>query len=532
MKKTRLLPLVSVALVLTALAGCNRSVSEDTLVISCTKLGYGLDWLKALTKEYTSKTGVKFKIIEEIGENGIGSIDTQIKSYAGTSDIYGTRPSGFHKYIYRGQITAADGNVYQGVFENLNDVYDGEYEGESGKNTMSKKIDKTFKDYATVGDNTYAVPWANGFVSFCRNLDVWNKFGYSNDYYPRTTDEFFEVLDDMNSKIATDKTKFNNTAPLIYSEANEYYTTITGAWFAQYEGSDRMENFYEGLDPNGEQSDNFYAYQGITESANVLAKLLKKQNGSYVYHHSDSSRDFTQVQNYFLFGASAFMVNGTWLEVESPTARKSNIDWIKIPLVSSIINKLSFDNEETLRNLVTYVDNNPLDGNYTDMPSGVTTDDVDIVRDARNNGSVMRTDYDHLFVVPTWNHKKEMAKAFLKWMYSDEALQLFYTTMNGHHLPATLSQGEYSNEGITLSSFRIASNKIFDAGAYCPYLINTVKARMFSVAGVLPNFSNSIGLTGTCASWLAQGKVSSGEAVRKENSDFIKHNWDTISSNL
>lgn len=500
-----------------------------TIDIACVKLGYGTEWLSALMNAYTAKTGVRFNFQEAIGMSGNNNLDDQIRSLTGAYDIYGLRPNSFFEFLYKGSITAG-GQKYDTTFEPLNDIYTSAYEGEMGNNTMLSKMYPEFSNYVHVNNNYYGVPWANGFVSFVRNLDVWEEFGFSADEYPRTTDELFEMMDAMNAKIATGDKKYANKAPMMYCKKDEYYSTILGSWFSQYEDAAAMEKFYNGRNPDGNYDTDLFTYDGIYESLSVMQKIVEfdSQTRKYKYQHISSNElEFTQAQDFFLLGRSALYVNGTWLEVESNRAKTSNVDFIKIPLISSVTDKLSKDYTDLqLREMVSYVDAHIEVGDNANLPEGVLEEDIEIVRDSRNRGSYVRSDLDHLFVIPSWSDKKTEAKEFLKWMYSDEALQIFYDTMKGHHLPATPSTGSYSKDNTTLSKIRISAVKAMEENKFCLYQANTVKDKMFSIAKVQPNFSNTIAKIGNCINWLIDGMTP--DQIIAENTNYMTTKWEHI----
>ena len=533
--KSIIFALCTVALIAT---GCSGQVNNDpnAIHVSCVQLGYGTEWLTTLMKEYTNKTGVKFAYTEVVGQAGNNNLNDNLRSLSGNTDLYGLRPGSFHELIYRGKITTG-GVTYDHAFEPLTDIFNEEYEGESGNNTISKKLDPIFKDYVTVGEEAYGLPWANGFQSFVRNLDVWTKCGYTAAQYPRTTDELFEMMDNINNVIATTSdSKLKGAAPMIYCSQDEYYTSIIGSWFAQYEGSQEMEKFYAGRNPDGKRGPDMFTFDGVTEALKVAGRIVEynKSTGKYKYQHVNSKKlSFTQMQNYFLAGDAAFCVNGTWLEVENPKARTSNIDYIKIPLVSSIVNNGKLHKtytESQLRELVTFLDAHIEPGDNAGLPSEFDVEDVEFIRNSRNTGYYMRTDYDHLFVVPSWSNKKEQTKKFLKWMYSDEALQIFYDKMNGHHLPATPSTGSYDTSHVQLSQFRISCNKAFEEGKFCQYMSATVKDKIFSVAKVQSNMSNTISKTGNCIDWLVDGMTP--DQIVIENTNYLTTRWASILNSL
>ena len=536
--KTKNLLLLGI-LSLGCLAGCSPADPSSqsgpsvpyagTISIQCVKLGYGTDWLEALMSAYTAKTGVRFDFQEAIGMDGNNNLDDQLRSLTAPADIYGLRPNSFFEFLYKGSITAG-GQNYDTWFEPLNDIYTEAYDGELGNNTMLNKMYPEFSDYVHVNNNYYGVPWANGFLSFVRNLDVWTAFGFTADEYPRTTDELFEMMDVMNVKIASGDKKYANKAPMMFCKKDEYYSSILGSWFSQYEDAATMQKFYNGRNPDGNYDTDLFTYDGIYESLSVMQKLVEynKTTRKYTYQHSSSDElEFVQAQDYFLLGRSAFYVNGTWLEVESTRAKTSNVDFIKIPLISSIVDKLSKDyTDEQLREMVSFVDEHIEVGDNENLPAGVLEEDIEIVRDSRNRGSYMRSDMDHLFVIPSWSKMKTEAKAFLKWMYSDEALQLFYDTMNGHHLPATPSTGYYSKDNTTLSQVRVSAVKAMEENKFCLYQAYTKKDKMFAIAKVQPNFSNTIAKTGNCITWLIDGMTP--DQIIAENTNYMTVKWESI----
>lgn len=56
-------------------------------------------------------------------------------------------------------------------------------------------------------------------------------------------------------------------------------------------------------------------------------------------HDAHTNKNFTDVQTLFLDGEAVFMVNGSWLMNES-TGTKTNFGMMKMPVISSIVEKL------------------------------------------------------------------------------------------------------------------------------------------------------------------------------------------------
>ena len=540
MKRKVLLVALAMLTSVVSITGCKKSKKDSNKIyVSVVSLGYKYQWLNDLMAEYTRKTGTEFSLQVQYGQDGNNKLNNEIKALNGQSDIYAIRPGSFFELLYRHKITTPSGDKYDYAFEPLTDIYRSEYEGESVNNTIEKKIDADMKDYLYFDNDYFALPWSSGFVSFARNLEAWEACGFTASEYPRTTEEMFEMMDQMNSVIASSSAssylKERETAPMIYCEADEYYSTIIGSWFAQYEGDEAMQNFYNGRDSDGLRSTKLFSYDGITEALTVLKRLLEydKNSKSFRYQSKDSLKtSFTQMQNYFLRGRGVFCVNGTWLETENPETSNYRIDYIKIPLVSSIVDKLSKPyTENQLRDLVSYIDEHPEVGDNAGLSSEYETLDVEFVRDSRNKGSIMRTDYDHLFVIPAWSSKKAEAKQFLKWVYSDEGLQLFFNTMKGHHLPAMPSTGSYDTSKVTFSTFRESCNKFLDARNFCTYLINTEKDKMYSIANVSRTFANKVKIEGgNICTWLREGTTVS--EIIEWNTTYLEKNWATITNKI
>lgn len=500
------------------LTSCSSGSSSDpnALKIMVVKLGYGTSWLHALAEDFTKQTGTNIEISEVVGDTGLSKIAVQLESNVCDADIYMTRlKTQYAEYCYDGK----------NHFVDLSDIYNDPYEGENGA-TMYSKMDPIFRDYNKQNGKYYAAQWTTGFMGFVRNLDVWKSLGLEGTQDPRTTEEFFELLETIKTKMPSD----GSIAPIIYNANNEYYSSIVGSWFYQFEGKGMMENFYTGKDFNGNYDPNggLYDYQGQEESLKVLDRLLDKTNN---YHHrdSDSSQSFTTMQVNFVKGCSVFCLNGTWLEHElNSDYYNANLDMVKIPLLSSITQKLSFkdasDKEEKLRQLVSYVDEHIEEGDNSGCQvAGVTEADIERVREARNGGSLVKTDQDHQIVVTPTSNKIDVAKKFIKYMYSDRGLQLYSKTMKGHRLPATPTTGYESQE---VSRLQKSIDKFNNDGKYCYYEVEAYKSKIYSFAKVKLNFSNGLG-TSTCIKELCKtgDKHMTPQQILQLNREDIANRW-------
>ena len=544
MRKTKRLAVLSMAAlmsigsvgVLSACGGNGGGKNDPNAVnIKAVNLGYGVEWLYQLTDAYTeANPDTTFNITPLAGQDGIQAIQGEMESLSGTTDIFFTRPSDFHAVCYQGEVVTKAGK-FDCAYADLTDIWQSAYEGENGA-TMESKIDSAYAEYLNVNGKYYGVPWADGFMGIVRNKNVWSILGLTEEDVPLTTNEWLELCDEI-KVLAKDaknagKTQFE-IAPILYSKSEEDYTTVFSIWLAQYEGKASMANLEKGLDPIGELSDKLYNYKGQTVALEFIADLLTKENGQYKYHHKDcDSLDFTTMQSYFLLDQAAFCVNGSWLEIEmnkNGAAKQHNIDYIKAPVISALADKLSFANEEgltaeakddRLAELVSFVDAHPTVGDNDGAPSYATEADVEKVREARQV-SYTRSSADHTAIVTAYATHLEQAKAFLKYMYSDAGLNVYYKAQKGNALPATPTSGY---ENVEPSTFTKSVNAVRAEALYTHYGFYD-KAKVYSLGGVNLHYYNG--------STNAVHRIIEGDSVASiiaDNQKDIKTRWTSIAN--
>ena len=139
---------------------------------------------------------------------------------------------------------------------------------------------------------------------------------------------------------------------------------------------------------------------------------------------------FTQAQAQLLLGEAMMYVCGDWLENEMK-AQKGNGDtlkYMKTPIISGIIDHTpSIKNDEMLREVVSYID-----GETAAAPAGVTEEDIDYIRAARQIEYL--TEFQSAYI-PSYASAKEKAKEFLKFLATDEIVQLCLDSTGGSSVP-------------------------------------------------------------------------------------------------
>lgn len=437
--------------------------SPDNLAIEVLGSGYGTEWLYAIAREFENKTGNKVAITVQMGNQGVSNMISTFASGVAETDLYFTRGSIFQP-VYQGK-ARYNGVDYDCAYADLTDLYETTIEGENI--TYKDKMDDPYEEFYNIEGKYYCMSWTAGMIGMVVNVDVWNAAGLT--HFPRTTDELLEMSDVLKSKGKT---------PFIYSSNDEYWTAISPVFMAQYEGSERMKKIYQGYDADGNRyTDRVADFDGYLEMLNFYDELLKKENG--YMHQASYDVDFTNMQGMFLQGMAAMTPNGDWLEKEmAQNYRNANVRYMKMPVISALSKRCSFkgaaDADAKLRELIDYVDANA--SGYDGKPSWATNEDVDIVRDSRS--LEISAGAEHIGFIPCYSNQIPLAKQFLLYMASDEALALYKTATGGSELPFKWTN-QPSNENY--SDFR---NSILDVLSRTQAFIPSTKDRFFALGGL------------------------------------------------
>ena len=482
---------------------------EGTLKISAVELGYGVEWLEALIDEFEKETGYSVTFVSKTGTLGTSALTTELESMASDSDLIFNKFGFFAKYVHQGKIVGNDGENYDCLLADLSDVWTAAVD-EGSETTIAEKMDADYEEYYNMDGKYYGLPWAGGVLGIVRNVDVWNSLGLTDEDVPLTTDAMFALCDKVKSKVS----------PFIFSRNQNYYEGFAPIFMAQYEGVQSYKQFLNGVDPDGGVTEYVYTYDGALKAMEVMEKLLDPDNE---YQSSMSNLDFNLMQGQFLSGAALFCVNGSWLEREmQQNYAEANIDYIRTPVISSIIDKLDTVNDDaTLTEVIKYIDAMD-EGASPEKPQGVSDEDIQVVTEARHY-SYVAGGIDHQIVIPAYSEHVDIAKEFLKFMYSDKGLNVYYKAMNGSMLPATPVNG-YETEGVTVSSFIESSNQATAMG----YAVNREStAKYFVLSSVSTTFTNG----GSAVEQLYSGKMNASQVIDM-NTEAISKKWNVIKQYL
>ena len=385
-----------------------NDVSGD-LSIRLWEGGYGVGWLDNVIKGFKAKfpnVKVSYKASSErqvvVGEITAGSDKYDL--YFNESDLF-----------------TINGFKPQEALEPLDDVYSYKWTGED--RTIAEKMDDSFLSFYKIGEHQYMINQYAGCWGFAYNIDY-----IGDDEIPVTTEELKSLCVSL---------KTNGITPLIFFEKS-YWDYAYYNWFAQYEGREAFDLYQIGKIINGENQavyDPSAAYPiGELKALQVCEDLLWLPYGNIA--EQSTGYQFIVAQKKLLDGDVAMMFNGSWMLNEMqdlyPEGKGNEFRIMKVPVISAITDKCAtIENDAELSALIRAIDagETALSGEGYNVSQA----DFDRVKEARN--LVYCSGESATGVITKSAHNKQLAKLFLKYMYSDEGLKLYLNAKNGAMLP-------------------------------------------------------------------------------------------------
>ena len=410
----RIFCLSAATLLLTALfASCGPAKSNQPadktklLEINLLEAGYGRQFMDDMAAAYMNKhKDVKIEI-EASPAYGTAEAAILAGPSVTTTDLF---VQWYPKYR---SLAEKKGLVegYDYILEDLTDLYNSKPDGE--ERTIKEKMFPDFEQAYRSGDKYFAFPWACDPNGLIYNVKLFKDNSWA---LPRTTNELLETAE----KIA-DSGK--NIKPFIWAGSVGYWTYVHTTWWAQYEGTENFRNFWQVKD----NSNKVFLQQGRLEAMKVLDAIV---NPSYknnkLNYPGGTVLGFMDAQMKFLESEAAMIPNGGWLENEMKNnfePGEVDISFMKTPIISALGEKLGIS-EAQLREVVDYVD-----GVSTAKPQGVSDEQIETVKDARN--MVHTSGNDFAAIIPSYADGKEIAKDFLRFMASDEGISIYSANTRG-----------------------------------------------------------------------------------------------------
>ena len=418
MRMKKLLSLIlSMVLLIAVLPGCKSTIddTENNLIIEYYQAGYGDNGWIALEEAFEKKN--PDKTVTLIPNSGLISSNAESKLAAGPAvnavDLFFCGDLNIRSIIDKGA------NVVRGYDVALEDLTEDVYNAQIDGVRYEDKMTEYYRDYNENNGKYYSTNWATGP----------NGIAYRNDFFvnegweiPATTEELKELIVKMKEK---------EYVPFIWPGGTGYWSYATQVWWAQYAGEEEMESFFNGYDRNEELSAKCFYTQAFLETYKALEMCIGDISNSYT--GSISATNYSAQNKLWIANNKICMMpNGSWLETEM-SGSNNNIRMMKAPVLSAVIKMVdpndpdgvrtidrfeTIKHESTLRAVV-----KAIDAGETSYDT-VSSTDFNLVKDMRNyvttTGTLLQA------VIPIYSNAKPLAKEFLKFMATDEAMQIFY----------------------------------------------------------------------------------------------------------
>lgn len=432
MKKTLLLCLIA-ALILPLVACGNQNQKpisgEQSLEIYVWDAGYGVSWMKKDIENFKQLDWVKEKYpnleIKLVTNNQQNYAETRITAGSANSIdlLFGPSLKGtFKEYcvdltelVYNTEVPGED-ILYKDKVKDYA-LSNAEYRDDTGRGT----------------GKYYTAVVGAGTTSYIYNQTLFDVLGLT---VPNTTDELIALCQKVKN-LNGSNSMYPYTTTIISSQV-AYSDRIQDIWWAQYDGVDGYNNYWNAIGPDGTRnSTDIFEYEGRLKTAQVFESIYSADLG--YFDRTSANYAFIQGQTRLLTGEGLMIACGEWFsnEMRDLAVEYQNrgydyeIRMMKLPVISSIIEKTpTIKNDEMLSQVVADIDK----GLETPSNSAVSAEDYATVRAARGIITARDSSGSHA-VIPAVSDAKELAADFLRYLATDDALKTYAEETSGGFMP-------------------------------------------------------------------------------------------------
>ena len=436
--------------------------NDKTLQIYIGNYGYGYEWVEDAAQAFKEQAWVK----EKYGEIEVPvPVHNSDKTYAETNILAGAKANVYDVMFSTASANASVFNTDKNgdpYFEDLTSLLDETVPGESVTLRQKMKPDilqgellvkpsDVAKDQSTVEKKLYGMPWVNGYMGLLYNETLINQELGEQRVMPRTTKELQQLIEDLIASQST-KAEADQIPVSCFSATTGYYSSLFNLWWAQYEGIEEYENFYNGKNAYGDLSVEIFNQTGRLRALESV-QMLTDAGKSGLNHKECNTMTFTQAQSRFILRQGFMMANGDWFENEMRASSTDNpyandkIKYMKLPIISEVVDDgmvTSVANETELVTIVQAIDEGKTYEQAKALVPALSESDYNYLKDGRN---VTNTIDGHVAYIPYYATAKSLAKDFLRFLATDEGIRIFMTKTNGC---ATAYQYDYSKLNFTL----------------------------------------------------------------------------------
>lgn len=435
------------------------SDGEQCLDIYCLYKGYQDEWLTSTIELFKQQAWVKEKYPDlkiTYAQDGVQAMAAQKLSQGASMNKF--------DLMFSVLLTEQAGN--NSLVADLTDsVYLAEVPGEPGVKVIDKIPDYILERMAYEGgkeredgyDTYYNTCYIEGAYGLMYNADI---LAQLHKDVPVTTDEFIGLCQDVMNDGYTytvNGTTEKSYVSIMNASENDYWKTAFELWWAQYEGYDEFVNFYKGI-KDSERTNEVLKQTGRLRSLQTIERVFgeewTKKDGTKMMgygYESSHAINYIVCQTNFLMGNGVFHYNGDYFATEMSktmeTLKQQGVDYdirfMKMPVISSIVERLNdykdahggaLMPDTTLQQIIREIDNDVLYEDSEAKQNGVSAADFAIIAEARqiplrNSGGTQTT------AVPAYSPAKKVAFDFLRFMYTDVAIENFYKSTQGIMFP-------------------------------------------------------------------------------------------------
>ena len=439
--------IVTVFLILTGCGGSHKETKPDgtsaiqskKAIVAYNSVGYGDEWLEALADEFNKMYANEgYEIELKISPNmvyqynaaleiGIGPDKNDIDMYVDAYNLEGLLEAS--NKTMRGQ-----GAVLVDMRES---VWNKPAIGLNKQEESKTVAERFFLDEKYVYYNGKNEEYHGGVYVLPTGMELWTvginvnpsvieKYGYTVDNLPKTTDEFNQMCETIAAKT-------NETDIYAYAWAggncSGYLAYLFFEYFAQYTGYENFMNFCETkpftdatLEDIKQDGWRVYENPGILEAFKAMEPMMEMRfspNGS-------SSMDHMKAQHILLTGQAAFMISGDWLLYQMKDEyyeEASQCIMMKTPVLSVIGSECGITDAE-LSTAVDMIDKGKTDEEIMAEIPGLDQAETTRIRDARNIYCGGETNIRSGCVIPAYADGRDVAILFARFMCSEDALRI------------------------------------------------------------------------------------------------------------
>ena len=445
--------------------------SEDTLYVASINKGYGTAWLDALLTDFCStKPGLSYELTPVYSDK---EILNKVEAGAGYCN---------YDLIFTGAIKPAATRF----LANLEDVYNSTYEsGSRAGKTVAESMEKTILASMTErkDDSSYTcMPWTaqiSGLLLNYTQLDKTLGDGWENTYKLRTTNELLAFCEVLKSK---------GLSPFVHCADTNQYGNMYKAWFAQYNGVQGVEDYYNARYVNelGESGvgPEVCKNEGVLEALKVAEDIFMPEDGEKVKYSHEKSNGITweASQSFFMAGKSGMFHNGDWFATEMGKAYPDvDLQIIKTPMISALGTKLGITEEQYIQ-LIDYVD--AVNAGETPVKPTITSAQYnadELIEKVTEARSWVSSNAEFFTTAVVDYNKKDLAKEFLKYMVSDRGQNVYATATKG----LTMAYGYDLEESDGFATFPNFAKSRWKVIKNARYNMDTITTK-YGAAGLEP----------------------------------------------